>query len=573
MANEFIVQNGLIVGRASGANITVVPDVDGSGSVIFDDRSGGVIGDVNYNHTTDILSLDVNGISQIAISATGVTVSGDLSVTGTTTTTDVLNLVVTDNIITINDGEVGAGVANGVGYAGIDVDRGTLDNSGWYYSEPNNWWGPAGPEGTYGAGIGATQTLGNIAAIDATDSTDQILTIVSNAAVILPLGSTAQRPTGAEGMLRQNSDTNTPEIYDGTNWSQMIATTSGTAIAITGDIDMINTHSLLNPIDPTTDSEVGDRGYTDGRYLQIDNNLSDLTNVTRARLNLGLTASVLDAVGRDGDTMYGSLTVGDTSDVEVVATTIAVAGTGYVSEELVTIVGGTFSNALVVKVLTVGGSGEILTYSRFLKGIYTVGPGSPAATTSSGSGVNATFNLTVTASDVSILPDEDYATAVEPRDIGKTNGEDGYAGANLRFRTVNAETFRGVATSALYADLAERYEADDLYDEGTVVVFGGDKEITVTGLRFDTRVAGVISIKPAYRMNEGAGTDETHPFVALKGKVPCKIIGVVKKGDLLTTSHKQGYAISNSNALPYTAFARALEDSDGSNDIIYVSII
>jgi len=98
------------------------------------------------------------------------------------------------------------------------------------------------------------------------------------------------------------------------------------------------------------------------------------------------------------------------------------------------------------------------------------------------------------------------------------------------------------ASSAFYADLAERYEADSEYDAGTVLIIGGEKEVTVTSMFADTRVVGVVSKNPAYLMNKDAGNDKTHPAIALKGRVPCKVIGHVNKGDLLVTSNTPGYA-------------------------------
>lgn len=92
------------------------------------------------------------------------------------------------------------------------------------------------------------------------------------------------------------------------------------------------------------------------------------------------------------------------------------------------------------------------------------------------------------------------------------------------FNTVFAQ-----ATSAQYADLAEHYASDADYEPGTVVVFGGSSEITVSGISHDTRVAGVVSSKPAYIMNaQNPGT-----LVALAGRVPCKVQGPVSKGDRL----------------------------------------
>lgn len=125
---------------------------------------------------------------------------------------------------------------------------------------------------------------------------------------------------------------------------------------------------------------------------------------------------------------------------------------------------------------------------------------------------------------------------------------------NPSLNTVKASFFDGIATSAYYADLAERYEADAVYEPGTVVVIGGEKEVTIDGTYANTAVAGIVSKNPAYMMNSGAGTDETHPYIALKGRVPCKVVGYIKKGDLLVTSTYPGYATKGS----YSADANAV---------------
>ena len=120
---------------------------------------------------------------------------------------------------------------------------------------------------------------------------------------------------------------------------------------------------------------------------------------------------------------------------------------------------------------------------------------------------------------------------------------DAYIDAGIRYNP-STNVLSTIASSALYADLAERYAADAVYEFGTVLVIGGDKEVTVTDKYADTRVAGVVSKNPAYMMNSDAGTDETHPYIALKGRVPCKVVGSINKGDLLVTSTFPGYAAS-----------------------------
>ncbi len=129
--------------------------------------------------------------------------------------------------------------------------------------------------------------------------------------------------------------------------------------------------------------------------------------------------------------------------------------------------------------------------------------------------------------------------------------EDGVTALSTQFNVIQAGInmnsttnykFRGIATSAEYADLAERYAADEEYTAGTVVKLGGSHEITQTLDQGDIDVFGIISTAPGFEMNSAAGTDATHPFVALAGRVPCKVIGTINKGDRLVTSVYPGTA-------------------------------
>tara|TARA_E500000178_G_scaffold299705_1_gene307545 strand:+ start:966 stop:2456 length:1491 start_codon:yes stop_codon:yes gene_type:complete len=125
------------------------------------------------------------------------------------------------------------------------------------------------------------------------------------------------------------------------------------------------------------------------------------------------------------------------------------------------------------------------------------------------------------------------------------------------------------ATSAQYADLAEIYESDSSYEPGTVVVFGGDKEITVANTGNDTRVAGVISENPAYLMNSKANGLP----VALTGKVKCKVAGFIRKGDMLATHNTlPGVAKKISEPTCGAIIGKALEDYD-STEIGSINIV
>lgn len=131
------------------------------------------------------------------------------------------------------------------------------------------------------------------------------------------------------------------------------------------------------------------------------------------------------------------------------------------------------------------------------------------------------------------------------------------------FLEMHATTFYGTATQARYADIAERYEADVPYEYGTVVKLGGDKEITQTTTAFDVDVFGVISKQPAYMMNAAAGNDESHPYVALAGRVPVRVYGPVRKNQKLVSSAYSGVAIAVDTADITNVLhiiGRALED-------------
>lgn len=133
------------------------------------------------------------------------------------------------------------------------------------------------------------------------------------------------------------------------------------------------------------------------------------------------------------------------------------------------------------------------------------------------------------------------------------------------YANVYATNFVGTSTSANYADLAEKYEADADYEPGTVVVFGGEKEVTISNKDSDFAIAGIISTDPAYTMNSDLDA-EFVATVALRGRVPCKVTGTIKKGDLIV-SGTNGRARADNTANANAVIGRALADSDGDNII------
>ncbi len=139
------------------------------------------------------------------------------------------------------------------------------------------------------------------------------------------------------------------------------------------------------------------------------------------------------------------------------------------------------------------------------------------------------------------------------------------------FKFVYAE-----ATSARYADLAERYRADAPYEPGTVLKIGGTEEVTICNTYEDEHVAGIVSANPAYGMNDDIQPTERCPFIALKGRVPVKIKGPCKKGDILVTSDFPGHAEVRRTAQrpnPLGVLGKALHDFDGDFGIVEVMVI
>jgi hypothetical protein len=138
------------------------------------------------------------------------------------------------------------------------------------------------------------------------------------------------------------------------------------------------------------------------------------------------------------------------------------------------------------------------------------------------------------------------------------NGVGNIGSSSAYFNTVFAK-----ATSAQYADVAERFAADAEYAAGTVVELGGSFEITESKHELSDDVFGVISTRAAYLMNSGAGSDSTHPPVAMTGRVPVKCVGLVRKGDRLVSAGKGvARAALPNEATAFNVIGRALEDKN-----------
>ncbi len=128
---------------------------------------------------------------------------------------------------------------------------------------------------------------------------------------------------------------------------------------------------------------------------------------------------------------------------------------------------------------------------------------------------------------------------------------------------IRANIVHAIATGAQYSDVAERYGADDYLQKGTVVMIGGKEEVTTAEGEMSENVFGVVSTQPAFMMNASAGNNDSHPFVAMVGRVPVRVIGLARKGERLVLSSTKGVArVASSSENPTTeqVIGRVLQD-------------
>ena len=221
-----------------------------------------------------------------------------------------------------------------------------------------------------------------------------------------------------------------------------------------------------------------------------------------------------------------------------------------------TTIGGTLSTAAQPNITSHG----------TLTGLTVSGATQTAAITSSGTIIASTVNAaTIGNSGATLTGTLQTAAQTNITSVGTLTGltvsgaivPNGNLTVNLGSTSAWWNNIYGTAIHSLYADLAENYQADKTYMPGTVVMFGGDAEVTIATAD-TTAVAGVISTNPAHLMNGGLSGPNVAP-VALMGRVPCMVIGPVAKGDLLVSAGF-GYAKVNNTPPAGTIIGKALQD-------------
>jgi hypothetical protein len=308
---------------------------------------------------------------------------------------------------------------------------------------------------------------------------------------------------------------------NGSNWSAITLTSSG-GVTTFGNISVTGNLTANNVI--ATNNSNANSVTT--AYLTVTSNATIATgNITLANITTLRTTAI---------------TTGGNANVGTLTGTITINGTG-----------GNNGDALIFQT---GGINIPNTAGANLYGIkcdkYMYANGVPISFGGNYSNSNVANFLPTYTGNIS-------ANSVQL--VTLTTGSNTTAGIMTGNFTLSA----GSRLNATYADLAERFEADTVYDSGTVVELGGDKEITAVKYELSEDVFGVISDSAAYLMNSGAGPDKTHPPVAVSGRVPVKVVGKVKKGERLVSAGSGiARAAKQGEATAFNTIGRALADKD-----------
>ena len=531
-----------------------------------------------------------------------VIVSGNLTVSGTTTTINTETLLLEDNIISLNVGTSGAPSEN----AGLEVDRGSSANVQFRYNETDDKWEFTNDGSNF---------------VDIATNTDS-----------LSEGSTNLYFTNARADARADARigaTNTDSVSEGSSnlyyTDERVADKIGSILSGSGNIsvtydDAADTITISEALTTTDIAEGDNLYYTNARAdARISNAIKDEDNMaSNSASHVPSQQSVkayVDSQVASKDAL--SELSGDTDDVSEGSSNlyftnaradarIAAADTDSLSEGSSNLyftnarADARISNAIDTDT-SFGSASDSLVPSQLAVKTYVDAQVDTADALSELSGdsdditegstnlfhtsgrVNTLIDARVTNSFVDALNvDADTLDGISSASFLRSDANDTHSGTitpnadnsldlgsgSLRYNQVFAVEFNGTATSAKYADLAEKYETDSEIEAGSVVVFGGEKEITECDSECDHRVAGVISTDPAYMMN----SDGEGQYLALTGRVPCKVVGPVAKGDLLVTSDVKGHAMVDNNAQPGRIIGKAVGSIDSGEGVIEVLV-
>ena len=388
-------------------------------------------------------------------------------------------------------------------------------------------------------------------------------------------------PPGApllEGQLWWDKTNDILKVYQGTAWKPIASSTvSGTAPTgiVTGDMwwDTGTTQLRVyngagwTEIGPGYDSGLGESGAVVAEVNDTSLNPHVVVKLMAADTVVGIISKdatfTLDTPITGFTTITPGLNLASTSAI----TGIQVTGTASNADALDTIDSANFlrSNAND----TTSGTLGVLNDTGLSVGVdsdlslYVSGSDAFIRNQTSNGDINFRVNKGGTATTVLNL---DGATGVLLPGADNTYN---LGSASLRFATIY-----GVSTSALYADLAERFAADAEYPAGTVMSLGGTAEVTACLTDASDDVFGVVSTNAAYLMNAGAGDDATHPAIAVQGRVPVRVIGLVTKGArLVSAGNGLARAATRSEITAFNVIGRSLHDKTTEEEGVIEAVV
>jgi hypothetical protein len=350
-----------------------------------------------------------------------------------------------------------------------------------------------------------------------------------------------------------NTGANVIGTFDVTGNANTSNLGTGTLIATTGNITTINSGLMKNASSNITIT-------ADGNVTLIANTASTLV-ITKTGANITGTANVsgnANALNIGTTQVFASANITTPQFISNVAdgtAPLTVTSTTRVSN--LNVARANVSDYVAVSAITTG-----TYYLSFVNGTsaanYTPGANTVySANVANGSLSATTFLGTIgTASQTNITSVGTLTGLTLANNATITVGSN----SNVGTFTGNFSLSAGSRLNATYADLAEYYEADKIYEAGTVLEFGGDKEVTLAAA-LTPRVAGVVSTNPAYVMNSTCEGEHT-VAIALQGRVPCKVRGLIRKGDMLVSAGG-GFARPSTIPLMGTVIGKSLENFEG----------
>jgi hypothetical protein len=556
LTDEIVTVNNygsFVVGSAEATTVSASGNVTG-GNIITGgliSATGGITGASFTGNGRALTSLNAANINtgtlpSARLSGTyTITVSGAATTAGTVTTAAQPNITsvgtLTALAVTGNVTSNGIFIGSGAGLTSIPGANvtGTVANA------------------TYATSAGSATTAGTVT----TAAQPNITSVGTLTALAVTGNTTSGNFIGTlNGSGANVTSINATNISSGTLAQARLAnsslTVNGTAIALGGSA----TITAANPSALTIGTGLSGTSYNGSTGVTITNtgvtSIVAGTNIAVSGATGAVTVSVTGTVPTA--TTAGTVTTAAQPNITSVGTLTALAVTGNTtSGNFIGTLNGSGANVSSLNASNLA-SGTVP--SARLTGSYSISVTSAttAGTVTTAAQPNITSVGTMAAATITTLTTAGITKS-------GTNAVGNIGQTDNRFNNVFAR-----ASSASYADLAEIYLTDSDYPAGTVVVFGGAKEVTESTEYADTRLAGVISTNPAFVMNDSA---EGQP-IALQGRVPCSVVGNIQPGDLITTSNIAGVGtrLDPADWRPGTVLGKALtsynSDEPGTIEVV-----